>query len=181
MLVLGDSISAGYGIQREESWVSLLQARMDEQMPGATVVNASVSGDTTGGGLSRLPQAIDAHNPALIVIELGGNDGLRGYPIRTIRDNLIALVRTAVDSGATPVLVGMQIPPNYGPRYTKQFQQMYPEVAEAEGATLVPELMASVALAPELMQADGIHPTAEGQPLLLDAVWPYLEPLLDGD
>ena len=178
VLVLGDSISAGYGIQRDESWVTLLQTRLRARDPEARVVNASVSGETTGGGLARLPKALQAHDPDVVVIELGGNDGLRGYPIRSIRENLAKLIGLSRASGAAVLLVGMQIPPNYGPRYTGAFRDVFPSVAEREAVPLVPFLMEQVALVPGMMQSDGIHPTAAGQPLMLDTVWPYLEPLL---
>ncbi len=179
LLVLGDSISAAYGIQREESWVTRLESRLESREPAWRVVNASVSGETTGGGLARLPAAMAAHDPDLVVIELGGNDALRGYPLERIRDNLDALVRLVLEAGRDVLLVGMEIPPNYGPRYTTGFASLFKEVAETHQVALVPFLLEQVALSPGLMQADGIHPTAEAQPLLLDTVWPYLEPLLD--
>ncbi len=175
---MGDSISAAYGIQREEGWVALLARRVAELELGWQIVNASLSGETTGGGLARLPQALDAHDPALVIIELGGNDGLRGYPIGRVRDNIQGMVELALSQERQVLLVGMQIPPNYGPRYTKSFFDMYPTVAEATGVPLVPFLLESVALAEDLMQDDGIHPTAEAQPALLDTLWPHLEPLL---
>jgi len=178
LLVLGDSISAAYGIQREEGWVVQLEARLADLDPAWRVVNASTSGETTGGGLARLPAALATHAPALVVIELGGNDGLRGYPLARIRDNLDALVRVASDAGSTVLLVGMEIPPNYGPRYTQGFAALFREVAQTHEVPLVPFLLEEVALRPGMMQADGIHPTAAAQPLLLDTVWPYLEPLL---
>ncbi len=177
--MLGDSISAGYGIQREQSWVERLRERL-AGLPGPwQVVNASVSGETPGGGLARRPDALAAHDPELVIIELGGNDGLRGYPIARIRDNLDRMVGLVRDSGGVPLVVGMEIPPNYGPRYTRAFRGVFAEVAERYDAPLVPFLLEQVALQPALMQSDGIHPTAEAQPLLLDTVWPYLEPLLD--
>ena len=180
ILVLGDSISAGYGIQREQSWVSQLGSRVAGEGPGWQVVNASISGETTGGALARLPDALDEHDPDVVIIELGGNDGLRGYPVHSIRDNLDRMVGLARDAGSQVLLVGMQIPPNYGPRYTRAFAEVFQAVAAAHGVPLVPFLLEQVALRPELMQGDGIHPTAEAQELLLDAVWPHLAPLLDG-
>ena len=179
LLVLGDSISAAYGIQREQGWVTQLESRLETREPAWRVVNASISGETTGGGLARLPAALAAHDPDLVVIELGGNDALRGYPLERIRDNLDALVRLVLEAGHDVLLVGMEIPPNYGPRYTAGFAGLFKEVAETHQVALVPFLLEQVALSPGLMQADGIHPTAEAQALLLDTLWPHLEPLLD--
>jgi acyl-CoA thioesterase I len=178
ILVMGDSISAAYGIQREEGWVHLLDQRLQAQGSPWQVVNASISGETTGGGLARLPQALQAHDPELVIIELGGNDGLRGYPISAIRDNLLAMTELAQAQQRQVLLVGMQIPPNYGPRYTRGFQAIYEEVAAQTGASVLPFLLQDVALEPGFMQEDGIHPTAPAQPVLLDTLWPYLEPLL---
>ncbi|MFU8815274.1 MAG: arylesterase [Pseudomonadales bacterium] len=179
ILVLGDSISAGYGIQREQTWVSLLEARLASDPEPWRVVNASISGETTGGGLARLPGALEAHDPDVVIIELGGNDALRGYPIENIRANLSSMVDLALDAGGQVLLVGMQIPPNYGPRYTRAFAEVFHEVAREHRVPLVPFLLEQVALLPELMQADGIHPKAIAQELLLDTVWPHLAPLLE--
>jgi acyl-CoA thioesterase-1 len=178
--VLGDSISAGYGIQREQGWVNRLREQVAERPDRLAwqVVNASISGETTGGGLARLPDALNAHKPAVVIIELGGNDGLRGYPVETIRDNLSRMVALVTEAGGQALLVGMQIPPNYGPRYTRAFAELFQEVADQHGVALVPFLLERVALVPELMQADGIHPTAAAQQELLDTVWPHLDPLL---
>ena len=178
VLVLGDSISAAYGIQWEDGWVHLLERRLKRLDPAHRVVNASISGDTTGGGLARLPAALAAHDPELVIIELGGNDGLRGYPVASIRQNLEQLVEAAAAGGRKVLLVGMQIPPNYGRRYTSAFQSLFEEVADAHGVPLVPSFLEEVALKPGLMQRDGIHPTAEAQPMLLDALWPFVEELL---
>jgi len=178
LLVLGDSISAAYGIQREQGWVTHLETRLAALDPAWRVVNASVSGETTGGGLARLPAALDAHDPAVVVIELGGNDALRGYPLPRIQENLDDLVRLARDAGREVLLVGMQIPPNYGPRYSQGFAAMFQDVAKRHAVPLVPFLLEEVALAPGMMQDDGIHPTADAQLLLLDTLWPHLEPLL---
>ena len=175
---MGDSISASYGIQREEGWVELLARALEQSEYPYSVVNASVSGETTSGGLARLPQALESHDPAVVVIELGGNDGLRGYPIATIRDNLAAMVDLVTEQGRTALLVGMQIPPNYGPRYTRAFHGLFEEIATEAQVPLVPFFLEAVALEPGLMQDDGIHPTAEAQPLLLDTLWVYLQPLL---
>jgi acyl-CoA thioesterase I len=178
ILVLGDSISAGYGIQREESWVSLLQDRVTSAIGDWNVVNASISGETTGGGLARLPGALEAHGPEVVIIELGGNDGLRGYPIESIRSNLSRMVDLAQQAGGQVLLLGMQIPPNYGPRYTRAFAEVFLQVARDHEVPVVPFLLEDVALLPELMQADGIHPKAVAQELLLETVWPHLAPLL---
>ena len=178
VLVIGDSISAGYGIQAQESWVHLLRERLGDQ---ARVVNASISGDTTGGGLARLPKTLSVHEPQVVIIELGGNDGLRGFPVANIRANLLAMTEAVLAIGAKPVLAGMRIPPNYGPSYTHAFHTMYAEVAEATGAALVPFLLEGVATDRELMQDDGIHPTAPAQQRLLDNIWPVLQPLIGSD
>jgi acyl-CoA thioesterase-1 len=179
LLVLGDSISAAYGIQREQGWVRQLEERLASVDPSWRVVNASVSGETTGGGLARLPAALAAHDPAVVVIELGGNDGLRGYPLGKIRENLAGMVQLARSAGGEVLLVGMQIPPNYGPRYTRGFAGLFEEVARQHDVALVPFLLEQVALTPAMMQSDGIHPTADAQPLLLETLWPHLEPLLE--
>lgn len=178
ILVLGDSISAAYGIQREEGWVHLLEARLARLECEWRVVNASLTGETTGGGLARLPAALESHDPAVVVIELGGNDGLRGYPVARIKENLERMVTLALAGGRRVLLVGMQIPPNYGPRYTRAFSGMYSDIAQSRGVELVPFLLEKVALQPELMQSDGIHPSAEAQPALLDEIWSSLAPLL---
>ena len=177
ILVVGDSISAGYGIELEQGWVNLLQQRLTER-GDYQVHNASVSGDTTQIGVARLPTLIKEHHPDIIVIELGGNDGLRGFPLKVMENNLRKMIETALASKAKVLLVGIQIPPNYGPRYTEQFFQTYFKLAQEFSIPLVPFILDKVALEPELMQDDGIHPTAEGQPMLLDNVWPVLEPLL---
>lgn len=178
VMILGDSISAAYGIQRKTGWVALLKKRLSALSAPISVINASVSGETTGGGLARLRQALDAHDPAVVVIELGGNDGLRGYPIERIRENLNRIVALAKIDNRQVLLIGMQIPPNYGPRYTRAFTGMFAEIAEAHEIALVPFFLQEVALTPELMQRDGIHPTADAQTILLDTMWPYLEGLL---
>jgi acyl-CoA thioesterase-1 len=180
ILVMGDSISAAYGIQRDAGWVALLDQRLSETATRWEVINASISGETTGGGLARLPKALEAHDPEIVIIELGGNDGLRGYPVSRIRENLDKLVELAVAGGRRVLLLGMRIPPNYGPRYTRAFEAMYRDVADAHGVRFVPFILEAVALHPGLMQDDGIHPTAEAQPKLLDSVWPELQRVLDG-
>ena len=176
VLVIGDSLSAAYGIRPEQSWVNLLRARLG---PCCEVVNASISGDTTGGGLARIGKTLETHAPDIVIIELGGNDGLRGLPIETIRHNLTSMAEAVVAAGARPLIAGMLMPPNLGPRYTQAFEQVFAEVADATGAALVPFLLDGVAAAEEgLMQADGVHPTAKAQALLLDNVWAVLAPLV---
>lgn len=178
ILVLGDSISAAYGIEPEQGWVQLLQDRLDATAPEYSVVNASISGETTGGGLARLPGALERHEPEVVIVELGGNDGLRGYPIARIRDNLARMVELAQDAGARVLLVGMAIPPNYGQRYLDAFRGTFREVAEQTGVPLVPFLLEGIATDDGLMQEDGIHPEAEAQPMLLENLWPKLVGLL---
>ena len=176
ILILGDSISAAYGIRQQEGWVHLLQ---DDITDKATVINASVSGETSAGGLNRLPALLKTHKPTIVVIELGGNDGLRGYPIPSIRKNVQKLINTSVDAGAQVLLLGMKIPPNYGKRYTDGFERNYALLAEEYRLPLVPFLLESVAGHPALMQSDGIHPTAEAQPLIVQNVLPTLRAMLD--
>jgi len=178
LMVLGDSLSAAYGIAVEEGWVRLLAERLEQEGLPYRVVNASVSGDTTRGALARLPAALERHDPALVVIELGGNDGLRGIPLEETRRNLEAIVRAVREHGAQPILVAMRLPPNYGPAYTERFEALYREVADALSVPLAPFLLERVALEPGLMQADGLHPSAEAQPVILDTLWPHLRPLL---
>jgi acyl-CoA thioesterase-1 len=179
ILVFGDSISAGYGLPRvEQGWVALLQARLKDQGYGYQVVNASVSGETTEGGLARLPRALNLHHPAIVVLELGGNDGLRALPAAQMRDNLSRMTELAQAASAKVALLGMRMPPNYGPQYAAQFAQAYSDVARDKKLPFVPFVLVGIALSPGLMQADGIHPNETGQPQLLDNVWPVLEPLL---
>lgn len=181
ILVVGDSLSAEYGIARGRGWVALLQQRLDKERPGARVVNASISGDTTAGGRSRLPALLQQHKPTHVVIELGGNDALRGLPISSTRDNLAAMVRAAQSAGAQVLLVGMQVPPNYGKAYTDAFAGLFSEVAQAHKAAVVPFLLKGVAdgaKADELFQADRIHPKEAAHPVMLDNVWPALVKLL---
>ena len=178
VLVLGDSLSAGYGIKPAQGWVALLEQRLRDQGYGYRVVNASVSGETTGGGLQRLPRALELHQPAVVVVELGANDGLRGLSVPLTTDNLTKIVAESKKAGAQVLLVGMRLPPNYGPRYTNDFTRMYQGIATTSKVPLVPFLLQSVALKTELMQADGLHPTAPAQPALLETVWPQLKPML---
>lgn len=176
ILVIGDSISAGYGMAVEESWVSLLQERLDDQ--GYQVINASISGNTTTMGVGRTPTLLEKHKPDIVIIELGGNDGLQGHPLQVMEANLDKMVQLSTEAGAQVLLVGIQIPPNYGPRYTREFFAIFPKVAEAHGIPLVPFILEGVATVDGLMQRDGIHPNAEAQEILLDNIWPSLEPLL---
>jgi acyl-CoA thioesterase I len=179
ILVFGDSISAGYGLPRvEQGWVELLRTRLNTQGYVYQVVNASVSGETTAGGLARLPRALDLHHPKIVIIELGGNDGLRGLPIPQMRANLTQMTDLATAAGARVVLLGIRMPPNYGPEYTQQFFAVFSELARDKKTALVPFLLDGIALDPTLVQADDIHPNATAQPILLDNVWPALKPLL---
>jgi acyl-CoA thioesterase-1 len=178
ILVLGDSLSAAYGIRLEQGWVALLAERLKAKGYGHPVVNASSSGETTGGALARLPRALERHRPGVVVIELGGNDGLRGLPVADIRSNLDRLIRVSREYGAQVLLLGMRVPPNYGPQYTRDFHAMFSELARAHGVALVPFFLDGVALDEALMQEDGIHPNAAAQPRLLEKVWPELLPML---
>lgn len=175
VLVLGDSLSAAYGIKSDAGWVSLLRERLQQAKPPREVVNSSISGETTAGGLARLPKLLADHQPALVVIELGANDALRGLPISAPRENLSRIVTQIRDSGARVLLLGIEIPVNYGPQYRDSLRAMYRDLAEEFKLPLVPFLLEGVALDPDLMQADGLHPTAAAQPKLLDNVWPSLE------
>jgi acyl-CoA thioesterase-1 len=178
VLVFGDSLSAGFGLRIEEAWPSLLQKRIAGEGFKQTVVNASVSGETTAGGRTRLPAALAQHKPVAVVIELGANDGLRGLPITAMRDNLDAMARMATDAGAKVVIVGMQLPPNYGPDYTKKFADSFPEVAGKNKAALVPFLLEGFADRSNWFQADGLHPVAAAQPTIVETVWKGLKPVL---
>lgn len=178
ILVLGDSLSAAYGIDEEEGWVHLLDEQLEREGYPHTVVNASVSGETTEGGLKRLPRLLSEHNPDWVILELGGNDGLRGYPVGDLADNLTAMIQLSREQGAEVLMLGMQIPPNYGPRYTDQFTAVYPQLAEEEDVPLVAFMLEGIATKDELMQRDGIHPNAEAQPKILENVWPTLREVL---
>ncbi|WP_175128741.1 arylesterase [Achromobacter piechaudii] len=179
VLVVGDSLSAEYGIKRGTGWVPLLAARVSEQYPKYQVVNASISGDTTSGGVARLPALLRQHAPAVVVLELGSNDALRGLSLTMTEQNLRAMTQAAKAADAKVVIVGMQIPPNYGRDYTQRFAQLFDTVAKDENARLVPFLMEGMALNRAMFQADGIHPNEDAQPQLLDNVWPTLRPLLN--
>lgn len=176
-LVLGDSLSAAYGIAQSQGWVALLQQRLTERGYRARLVNASVSGETTAGGLARLPALLERHRPAVVLIELGGNDGLRALPVAKLRDNLRQLVALTKRAGARPVVFEMRLPPNYGPDYVAQFTESFALAAREGGAPLVPFLLAPIATDRAAFQADGIHPVAGAEPKILDAVWPSLEKL----
>lgn len=180
ILVMGDSLSAAYGVETESAWVNLLRQRLDEHDHDRwQVVNASISGETTDGGARRLPDLLAKHQPEIVIIELGGNDGLRGFQPPVIRDNLATMIKASQDSGARVLLVGMQIPPNYGERYTRAFADIYPALSDRYDTALVPFFLEGIYNGEQMMQEDGIHPTGEAQPTLLDNVWPHLEPLLE--
>lgn len=178
ILVLGDSLSAGYGIPVEKGWVSLLQRRLVERGFPYRVVNASISGDTTSGGLSRLPAALELHRPAIVVLELGANDGLRGQPPMAMSRNLSRMIERSQQAGARVLLAEMRIPPNYGSLYAQKFQATFGELAQHYAIPLIPFLLDGVAGNPALIQDDGLHPRAEAQPRILDNVWAVLEPAL---
>jgi acyl-CoA thioesterase-1 len=181
ILVVGDSLSAEYGLKRGSGWVALLGQRLADRKFAATVVNASISGDTTSGGRSRLPALLKEHHPGVVILELGANDALRGLPLEMTRDNLDAMARAAKESGAKVLIAGMQLPPNYGRKYTDEFSGLFATVATAEGAALVPFLLKGVADVPQaesLFQADRIHPKEVAHPTILNNVWQVLEPLL---
>ncbi|PLW83250.1 arylesterase [Kineobactrum sediminis] len=178
LLVFGDSISAAYGMSSEQGWVALLSERLEASHPDYTVVNASISGETTAGGLRRLPDLLQRYEPEVVVLELGGNDALRGYPTRLIRENLATMSRLSREAGAKVLLLPMEIPPNYGARYTRAFRESFPLVAKATGAHTAPFMLEGIATRDELMQDDGIHPTAAAQQQLLDNVLPSLLEIL---
>jgi acyl-CoA thioesterase-1 len=178
LLVMGDSLSAGYGIKVENGWVALLSKRLSTQGYGYQVVNASVSGETSGGGKVRLPGLLKTHKPELVIIELGANDGLRGLPVKQLRSNLAAMITAVQASKARVLLLGMQIPTNYGEQYASGFANTYNELAKSYRVVLVPTFIQKVALDASLMQGDNLHPNERGQPLLLDTVWPQLQTML---
>ncbi len=179
ILIFGDSLSTGYGFDRDAAWPSLLEERLEEAALPHRVVNASRSGETTTGATRRFPDALDQHRPEVAVIQLGGNDGLRGLPVTAMRDNLATLVERAQEAGAAVLLVGIRLPPNYGPAYLEQFEAVYPEIASDYDTALVPFLLDGVWDRPGMLQEDRIHPTAEAQPLMLEIVWEALAPLLE--
>jgi acyl-CoA thioesterase-1 len=181
VLVLGDSLSAEYGLQRGQGWVALMQVRLAQEKIPAQVINASISGDTTSGGRSRLPALLAQHKPTLVIVELGGNDALRGLPLAMTQDNLQTMVAAAKAAGARVLLVGMQVPPNYGQSYGKQFADSFSRVAKAQQVALVPFLLKGIADGPDalkMFQADRIHPVAAAHPVILDTLWPAVKKLL---
>ncbi|HYL03758.1 MAG TPA: arylesterase [Steroidobacteraceae bacterium] len=178
ILVFGDSLSAAYGLPPEQGWVALLAQRLESEGYGYQVVNASVSGETTAGGRARLPRALALQRPGIVILELGANDGLRALPLTDLRANLAQMVQAVQAAGAHVLLVGIRIPPNYGPRYTEEFARVFPELAKQYHLPLVPFLLEKVALDPALMQPDGMHPNARGEAPVLETLWPYLKPLL---
>lgn len=177
-LIVGDSISAAFGLDTRQGWVALLEKRLKDQGFNDRVVNASVSGDTSAGGQARLPALLAEHKPEVVILELGGNDGLRGQPPRQLQQNLASMIDSSQAQGAKVLLLGMQLPPNYGVRYTQAFSQVYSELASEKKVALVPFFLDGVGGHPELMQADGLHPAAAAQGKLLENVWPTLKPLL---
>lgn len=181
VLVFGDSLSAGYGIDVDQSWTSLLQSRLAAQGYEHRVVNASISGETTEGGATRIDSALKNFAPEVVVIALGGNDGLRGFPPARMKSNLETMIRASLDSGAEVVLLGIRIPPNYGQRYTEAFEQVYRDLATELDLPWIEFFMEGIALNEALMQDDGIHPNAEAQPVLLDNAWPAISAALDAD
>ena len=179
ILVIGDSLSAGYGLQPNQGWVSLLHQRLQQRNPEYNVVNASITGDTTQGGLARLPAAIKRVKPEIVILELGGNDGLRGFRLQVTRQNLENMIQISQQANAKVLLLGVQVPANYGRQFREKFQQIFIDLAEGENIASVPFFLKGVAETRDLMQPDGIHPSAEAQPVILDNVWPALEPLLN--
>ncbi len=187
ILVLGDSISAAYGIKQEEGWVALLNKKLEAEKSHYQAINASVSGNTSSDGLGRLQALLKQHQPEIVIVELGGNDGLRGYPIKLMERNLERIIRLSQESGAKVLLAGIEIPPNYGQRYTRAFRQGFINVndrinkavlTDKEEIAFLPFILKEIGTNPQLMQKDGIHPTAEAQIMILNNVWPYLKPLL---
>ena len=178
ILILGDSISAAYGMSLEQGWVALLETRLSEEGRPYRTVNASISGDTSAGGLRRLPDLLETHQPQIVIIELGGNDGLRGYSVGQLRDNLNKMIGLAEDASAKVLILPMEIPPNFGKFYTDAFRATFASAIEGTDAVLANFPLESVALNNDLMQADGIHPTVAAQPLILTSVWRSLEDLL---
>lgn len=178
LLVVGDSLSAAYNMPEEDGWVALLSQRIRDRSLPWHVINASVGGETTEGGRARLDGLLERHEPDLVVLQLGGNDGLRGVPVSRIRDNLDTMIRRSRETGAEVLLIGIRLPPNYGSRYTQPFFAQYRELSDEYGIPLLPFLLEGIADNRELMQADGIHPTDEAQPMILERVWPVLHPML---
>ncbi len=178
ILVVGDSISTAYGLEYEQGWVNLLQTRLSKQGYDYEVINASISGDVTASGRARISKQLQLHSPAIVIIELGGNDGLRGLPIRDLHENLQSMIDQSLESGAQVLLAGMKILPNYGPQYTNEFAQTYVDLAEQSDIHLVPFILEGIGGVSDMMQADGIHPNQQAQSIILDNVWPYLREIL---
>jgi acyl-CoA thioesterase-1 len=174
ILILGDSISAAYNMEISQSWPSLLQDRLEQDGHAYRIFNSSITGETTQGGITRLPRLLEKHQPVIVLIELGGNDGLRGLPIEVTRQNFSSMIELSQQSGARVVLAEMRIPPNYGRSYTEKFNQTYSEMVEQYGVTLLPFILQDIALEPGMMQPDGIHPSIEAQPIIMDKVWAVL-------
>ena len=178
IVVMGDSLSAGYGLDPTTGWVELLRQRLQQQSFNYRVVNASITGDTTRGGLSRLPQTLQREKPAIVIIELGGNDGLRGFSLKFTRDNLSRMITLSQQANAKVLLLGVQLPANYGKQFRNKFQQIFVDLANQHQIASVPFFLEGVAETRELMQPDGIHPSEQAQPVILNNVWPALQPLL---
>lgn len=180
LLIFGDSLSAAYGMAEDDGWVALLELKIQQENRPYRVVNGSVSGETSTGGLERLPSMLRSYNPDIVVLELGGNDGLRGLPLHLLKNNLRQMIALIHQSGAKTLLSGIQIPPNYGPRYATPFYELFYQIAEEDEVAFIPFLIDGIPQHPELMQDDGIHPTPEAQPIILENVWNYLLPMLEG-
>jgi acyl-CoA thioesterase-1 len=178
ILVYGDSLSAAYGIAQQQGWVALLQERLSRQNYGYDVINASVSGETSSGGLSRFNAALVASKPAIVILELGANDGLRGLPVEAMKANLGQMIKLSKTAGAAVLIIGMQIPPNYGPQYTKSFSQTYAQLSQKHQSPLVDFMLTDIAAKPDLIQPDGLHPNALAQPIILHNIWQQLQAML---
>lgn len=178
VLVYGDSLSAAYNIKREEGWVSLLQDFVNRQEISLKMVNASISGETSSGGLDRFEGQLKLTSPDIVILELGGNDGLRGFDLQTTRDNLLKMIQMSHATGAKVILAGIQLPPNMGRTYTRKFKQIYDDLGKLDNVVLIPFILEGVATIDDLMQRDGIHPNAKGQPIIMQTVWQYLGPLV---
>ena len=178
ILIYGDSLSASYGIPQQQGWVSLLQQRLEDQHFPYKVINASVSGETSSGGLSRLSATLDEHQPSIVILELGANDGLRGLPLSVMKDNLAQMIEQSKRSGAKVLLIGMKIPPNYGLKYSQSFKQKYQQLSQELKVPRVPFMLQGMENRPELIQDDGLHPNVQGQPIILENIWPQLKLIL---
>jgi acyl-CoA thioesterase-1 len=180
LLVMGDSLSAGYGMQSKDGWVRLLETQLDGQGYDVKIINASISGETSGGGLRRFPELLEKHQPNHVILELGANDGLRGQSLKTMRANLSQMVQQSQSANATVLVLGMMIPPNYGRKYTERFHQSFQTVAKENNAALVDFFLAPLALQPNYFQADRVHPNEAAQPLLVEHLWPNIKQLVSG-